>query len=65
MTPIGDNIICNNCKSDKHHNVKFSVVCSKCKNVIYGLPRESEVRNKPCYCGSNKKYKKCCLNKNL
>ena len=20
-------------------------------------------RNEPCYCGSNKKYKKCCLNK--
>jgi len=43
------------------------LVAKKMKNnVVKFVPRSAAVgRNDPCPCGSGKKYKKCCLNKDL
>lgn len=30
---------------------------------VWDLLTESQKRNKPCICGSGKKYKNCCINK--
>lgn len=39
---------------------------AKKNNVVHFVPRSAKVgRNDPCPCGSGKKYKKCCLDKDM
>lgn len=46
---------------------KSRLWCEKClKKAMNGVPfiaKGKQGRNKPCNCGSGKKFKKCCLNK--
>jgi hypothetical protein len=41
---------------------QISVHQSEFPDVISKIPKLKNYRNKPCPCGSGKKYKKCCLN---
>lgn len=63
---LTDNFSCHKCgepgfKSDG----ESKVWCEKClKKAMYGPPIvriERPGRNEHCWCGSGKKYKKCCL----
>jgi uncharacterized protein YecA (UPF0149 family) len=41
---------------DNHHG---DCGCDAPSTIVYSEPKIG--RNDPCYCGSGKKYKKCCL----
>ncbi|HXA45412.1 MAG TPA: SEC-C metal-binding domain-containing protein, partial [Candidatus Angelobacter sp.] len=45
------------------HARQISVHQSEFPDVIPKIPKLKNCRNKPCPCGSGKKYKRCCLNK--
>ena len=42
-----------------HHNHGDGCGCGSSSTVVYAEPKIG--RNAPCYCGSGKKFKKCCL----
>ena len=47
---------------DNHHHILFNMS----DNIITKLPNKVIAkidRNEPCSCGSEKKFKKCCINK--
>ena len=49
-------IICTNIETYRDHSVSGGFVCS---TIVRNNPKVG--RNEKCPCGSNNKYKKCCL----
>lgn len=66
MEGLGTCQICNNRPAIKTNSYS-TPVCNKCalgnKTIIVNVRQPK--RNDLCTCGSGKKYKKCCLKKNL
>lgn len=64
-------ILCNVCNKKRSEVfIKYledgTVSCEKCLRVPVFLPKSNRIkRNKPCPCGSEKKYKDCCHQKML
>ena len=58
---------CFNKNEDENNDFDFDEFLSKTKKIIKEDTKENTIkkigRNEPCYCGSGKKYKNCCMNK--
>lgn len=51
--------------NDKHSNAWFMLSDGEYRELkpLTVIDRKNKFRNKPCPCGSGKKFKKCCFNK--